>query len=196
MNNRYSTLVPLAQRDAPKFSATVDAIGEAFTGIQHRIAQLIPKFDIDLAEGKQLDVIGEWIGQSRSINASIDDYFFTFDRETVGFNLGYWKNRYDADFGYVSLDDENFRTLLRARIGANNWDGTMETLPHILQSIWPEKDVEIRVADNLDMSMTIYIVAKSIPNITREIIQREYLAIKPGGIKIIYEIDEGNYASQ
>ncbi|NDJ56778.1 DUF2612 domain-containing protein [Enterobacteriaceae bacterium 4M9] len=191
MSNRYSTLVPIAQREAPKFCTTLDALGLAFSRQQKKSAWLVPAFDLDRAVGKQLDVLGEWIGQARAINAPIDDYFFSFDNEKLGFDLGYWKNRYDADFGYVSLDDESYRTLLRAKVGANNWDGTMETLPDILQSIWPDKDIKISVIDNQNMSITIFMVGKSISFITKEIIRQGYLAIKPGGITVIYEIAEG-----
>ncbi len=192
MSNRYSTLVPSAQRESPKFLATVEALGLAFSTQQSRSAALIPAFDLDRAVGKQLDVLGLWIGQGRTINAPIDDYFFTFDSEPLGFDYGYWKNRYDADFGYVDLDDENYRMVLRAKVGANNWDGTMETLPAILQSIWPKGDIQISVRDNQDMTMTVSVHGKAISTMTKEIIRQGYLAIKPGGIGIIYEITEDN----
>lgn len=190
MRNRYSTLIPSAQREAPKFLATVEALGQAFSAQQQCSAQLIPAFDLDRAVGKQLDVLGLWIGQGRTIVAPIDDYFFTFNSEPLGFDYGYWKNRYDADFGYVDLDDENYRMVLRAKVGANNWDGTMETLPAVLQSIWPKGDVQIRVRDNQDMTMTVSVHGKTISSMTKEIIRQGHLAIKPGGIGIIYEITE------
>ncbi|MTD37813.1 DUF2612 domain-containing protein [Erwinia sp. CPCC 100877] len=191
MNNRYSTLIPSAQREAPKFLATAEAIGQAFSEQQQVTHSLISAFDLDKALGRQLDILGEWIGQVRTINAPIEDYFFTLDRETLGFDYGNWKNRYDLDFGYVDLDDENYRTLLRAKIGANNWDGTVETLPTILQSIWPKGDIQIRFSDNQDMTMTVYIQGKAIPTMTKEIIRQGYLAIKPGGITVTYDITEG-----
>ncbi len=194
MSNRYSTLIPSAQREAPKFLATVEALGLAFSTQQSRSAALVPVFDLDRAVGKQLDVLGLWIGQGRTIVAPIDDYFFTFDNEPLGFDYGYWKNRYDADFGYVDLDDENYRMVLRAKVGANNWDGTMETLPAILQSIWPKGDIQISVRDNQDMTMMVSVHGKAISSMTKEIIRQGYLAIKPAGIGIIYEITEDNDA--
>lgn len=191
MSNRYSTLIPSAQREAPRFLATAEAIGLAFSLQQKATRGLIAAFDLEKAQGRQLDILGEWIGQIRTINAPIEDYFFTLDSESLGFDYGNWKNRYDADFGYVDLDDENYRTLLRAKIGANNWDGTVETLPAILQSIWPKGDIQIRFRDNQDMTMTVYIQGKAISTITKEIIRQGYLAIKPGGITVTYDITEG-----
>lgn len=189
-NNLYNALIPVAQRESPDFMATVNSITGTLAEAQKRVQSLISGFDLDSAIGRQLDIIGLWVGRNRIINAPIDDYFFTFDSASLGFDAGNWKNRFDADFGYVDLDDANYRSVLRAKIGANNWNGTNETLPDILNSIYPQGDIKIRYCDNQDMTMTVYVSGKSIPNITREIIRQGYLAIKPGGIAVSYQISE------
>ncbi|MCT4701515.1 DUF2612 domain-containing protein [Enterobacteriaceae bacterium H20N1] len=191
MSNRYSELIPSWQQEAPKFFTTVEAVTTAFTAQQLVNNSLIPHFDLDKASGAQLDILGQWIGQTRRITAPIEDFFFSLDSVDLGFDYGYWKNRYDAEFGFIDLDDGNYRTVLRAKIGANNWDGTNETLPAILQNIYPKKDILISFSDNQDMTMTVSVKGKSISNITKEIIRQGYLAIKPGGITVHYEITEG-----
>jgi hypothetical protein len=191
MSNQYSNLIPAWQREAPNYLKMLDALTEAFTRQQAVSRSLVGHFDLDKAIGAQLDIIGQWIGSTRRIFAPIEDYFFTLDSETLGFNYGYWKNRYDSEFGFVDLDDDNFRTVLRAKIGANNWNGTSQTLPDILQSIYPKKDILISFIDNQDMTMTVTVKGKSISTITKEIIRQGYLAIKPAGITVNYEITEG-----
>lgn len=191
MSNKYSGLIPASQREATRYSQMLEAITSAFTKQQRVSSSLVSSFDLDKAIGVQLDVIGKWIGGTRRIFAPIEDYFFSFDRESLGFDYGYWKNRYDSEYGYVDLDDDNFRTVLRAKIGANNWNGTSQTLPAILQSIYPKKDILISFTDNQDMTMTVTVKGKSISTITKEIIRQGYLAIKPAGITVNYEITEG-----
>ncbi|HEY1847071.1 MAG TPA: DUF2612 domain-containing protein [Buttiauxella sp.] len=191
MSNQYSNLIPAWQREAPNYLKMLDALTEAFTRQQAVSRSLVGHFDLDKAIGAQLDIIGQWIGSTRRIFAPIEDYFFTLDSETLGFDYGYWKNRYDSEFGFVDLDDDNFRTVLRAKIGANNWNGTSQTLPDILQSIYPKKDILISFIDNQDMTMTVTVKGKSISTITKEIIRQGYLAIKPAGITVNYEITEG-----
>ncbi|RKQ40611.1 DUF2612 domain-containing protein [Enterobacter sp. R1(2018)] len=190
MSNPYSELIPASQREAPNYAKTLDVLTTAFTTQQTVSRSLINNFDLDKAIGAQLDIIGKWIGSTRRIFAPIEDYFFSFDSETLGFDYGYWKNRYDSEFGFVDLDDSNFRTVLRAKIGANNWDGTNQTLPDILQGIYPKKDILISYTDNQDMTMTVTVKGKSISTITKEIIRQGYLAIKPAGITVNYEITE------
>jgi hypothetical protein len=191
MSNQYSNLIPAWQREAPNYLKMLDALTEAFTRQQAVSRSLVGHFDLDKAIGAQLDIIGQWIGSTRRIFAPIEDYFFTLDSETLGFDYGYWKNRYDSEFGFVDLDDDNFRTVLRAKIGANNWNGTSQTLPDILQSIYPKKNILISFIDNQDMTMTVTVKGKSISTITKEIIRQGYLAIKPAGITVNYEITEG-----
>jgi hypothetical protein len=191
MSNKYSELIPSYQLEAPRYAATLDAVTSAFVAQQDVTSSFIRNFDIDKAIGTQLDILGQWIGQTRRINAPIEDFFFSFDNVDLGFDYGYWKNRYDAEFGFIDLDDENYRAVLRAKIGANNWDGTNETLPDILQNIYPKKDILISFADNQNMTMTVSVKGKSISSITKEIIRQGYLAIKPGGITVNYEITEG-----
>jgi hypothetical protein len=191
MSNQYSNLIPAWQREAPNYLKMLDALTEAFTRQQAVSRSLVGHFDLDKAIGAQLDIIGQWIGSTRRIFAPIEDYFFTLDSETLGFDYGYWKNRYDSEFGFVDLDDDNFRTVLRAKIGVNNWNGTSQTLPDILQSIYPKKDILISFIDNQDMTMTVTVKGKSISTITKEIIRQGYLAIKPAGITVNYEITEG-----
>lgn len=191
MTNKYTAKIPAYHCQFPKYYATVNAVTEAFSRQQDSIRAIVPAFDLDGAIGAQLDVIGLWVGRGRRIRAPAVNHYFSFDAPDLGFDMGTWKGRYDYGDEYIDLDDDTYRTVLRAKIGANNWDGTVETLPAVLAAIYPDGDIAITFSDNLDMSMTITARGAVIPAITKEIIRQGYLSIKPMGITVNYEVMEG-----
>ncbi|AEF45904.1 hypothetical protein SerAS12_2785 [Serratia sp. AS12] len=191
MTNKYTSKIPAYNSQFPKYFDTVNATTEAFSRQQDSTRAIAPAFDLDDAVGVQLDVIGLWVGRGRRIRAPAVNHYFSFDDPELGFNLGSWKGRYDTGDAYIDLDDDTYRTVLRAKIGANNWDGTVETLPAILSAIYPDGGIAISFTDNLDMSMTITARGAAIPAITKEIIRQGYLSIKPMGITVNYEVVEG-----
>jgi hypothetical protein len=70
-------------------------------------------FDIDTAVGVQLDILGELIGQERTV-------------------------RFDpSDGSSPMLNDYNYRFLLKGKIIKNLWDGTMESLIKLLDFVFP-----------------------------------------------------------
>lgn len=191
MTNKYTSKIPAYNSQFPKYYATVNAVTEAFSRQQDSIRGIAPAFDLDDAAGVQLDILGLWVGRGRRIRAPAVNHYFSFDDPELGFDLGSWKGRYDTGDAYIDLDDDTYRTVLRAKIGANNWDGTVETLPAILSAIYPDGGIAISFTDNLDMSMTITARGAAIPAITKEIIRQGYLSIKPMGITVNYEVVEG-----
>lgn len=188
--SKYTELITNYHRDKLNFVEHVDLSTGGILETSQNMQGFVSRFDLDIAIGEQLDILGKWIGRTREITAPIDDYFFSFDSPALGFDYGTWKNKYDPDTGIIKVGDADYRTMLRAKIGANNWDGRSETLPAILQSIYPNGEVKITYADNQDMTMTIYINGKAITNITKEIIRQGYLAVKPVGVSVTYEITE------
>lgn len=191
MTNKYTSKIPAYNSQFPKYFDTANAVTEAFSRQQDSTRAIVPAFDLDGAIGVQLDVIGLWVGRGRRIRAPAVNHYFSFDDAELGFNLGSWKGRYDTGDAYIDMDDDTYRTVLRAKIGANNWDGTVETLPAILSAIYPDGGIAISFTDNLDMSMTITARGVAIPAITKEIIRQGYLSIKPMGIAVNYEVAEG-----
>ncbi|WP_273874693.1 DUF2612 domain-containing protein [Serratia marcescens] len=191
MTNKYTALIPAYHCQFPKYVAAVNAVTEAFARQQDSTRGIVPAFDLDNAIGAQLDVVGLWVGRGRRIRAPAVNHYFSFDDPELGFDLGSWRGRYDSGDAYIDLDDDTYRTVLRAKIGANNWDGTVETLPAVLAAIYPDGGIAISFTDNLDMSMTITARGAAIPAITKEIIRQGYLSIKPMGITVNYEVVEG-----
>ena len=184
----YLALITGYHRGKPKFAAMVRAIVEPFVAIQDLIANLPTDFDLDYAIGVQLDVVGEWVGRSRFIETPIPNVYFTLDDSLRGLDLGVWLGPNDNPTGLTRLDDETYRTLLRAKIAANNWDGTLGAAKEALSIIFPAGDTLLFVLDNQDMSMT-FGMAGRIPSILfMSLLSRGYVPLKPEGVRAIYAV--------
>lgn len=189
---KYKKLIPTANRQKPKFSTTVDLITDPLLKIQHSITP--PDFDIDTAVGAQLNIIGEWVGVSRFITVPLF-IFFSFDTRNQGFDDGIWHGKYDSDKELKELDDNNYRILLKAKIAANHWNGTNETLPEIYKRIFENTGTRVFHIDHFDMSMSIYFVGEVLNPVLKSIILNGYLSIKPVGVRIKhYTVSQDNTA--
>lgn len=136
----YTGLVTSEHADKPKFIATLSALAQCFVDLQNLTLGIPDQFDLDRAVGVQLDAVGLWVGITRNVNAPLAGVYFSLDADGLGFDQGVWKGPFDPDSGVVSLDDDTFRLLIRAKIGANHWDGTLGTSAAILNSIFGSTD--------------------------------------------------------
>ncbi|WP_164142139.1 DUF2612 domain-containing protein, partial [Serratia marcescens] len=75
-------------------------------------------------------------------------------------------------------------TIIRAKIAANHWDGTNETLSDVYQIIFPDGKTKIFAVDNFDMTMSVYITGNRITPVMRAVILMGYLDIKPSTVRI------------
>ncbi|MFK0376494.1 DUF2612 domain-containing protein [Pandoraea sp. NPDC090278] len=133
----YTGKITSEHADKPRYAAMVLAVTQCFVDVQNALASLPTNFDLDSAVGVQLDAIGLWVGVSRNIKAPLAGVYFSFDIKGVGFDQGVWRGPFDPDTGVVALDDDTYRLVLRARIGANHWDGTLAGTAGILGQIFP-----------------------------------------------------------
>lgn len=181
---KYQRLITPYHKKKPKFYDHISLITAPFLGIQQTTNQLTNDFDLDSSIGNQEDAVGLWVGIGRNIRTPITDVYFSLDTDGLGFDLGSWKGPYDSLTGFTRLDDETYRTILRAKIQANHWDGTVETLSDIYQSIFPDGRTKIFAVDNFDMTMTIYIAGEQISSVMRAVIAQGYLDVKPAGVGV------------
>ncbi|QCA04115.1 DUF2612 domain-containing protein [Pantoea vagans] len=187
--SKYVELITNVHRNKSRYADHVDLSTRPLSDVSAALNGLDDDFDLDRATGAQLDIIGEWVGRNRRITAPIDDYFFTLDSDSLGFDFGTWKGRYTPDNGAIDVGDTEFRAMLRARIGANNWDGTVESLTPVLDGIYPDGNIKLSFTDNQDMTMSIYVNGSVISGITKEIIRQGFLSIKPAGVSVTYVIN-------
>lgn len=180
----YLNLIPSQHRDKPRFVAMLSAVLESILGTLQTTLAIPAAFDLDLAIGSQLDVLGLWIGQSRQILEPLAGVYFSFDNPLLGFDQGVWKGPFDPDEGLVSLDDNTYRLVLRAKIGANHWDGTVNQAYAILDPIFATANARIIIQDNDDMSMDIGILGGPITPIIQSLLVHGFFDLKPVGVRI------------
>ncbi|KWH45815.1 DUF2612 domain-containing protein [Burkholderia cepacia] len=183
----YTALITSEHSDKPRFMATVEALVQPLVD-QMGVLQSMPgRFDLDNAVGVQLDDVGLWVGVSRKIRTPLTGVYFSLDIAGLGFDQGTWKGPFDPDSGLTVLDDDTYRLVIRAKIGANHWDGTLEQSAAILNSIF-DADTHVFIEDHQDMSMTIGIAGKVPPATFLALLSGGYIPLKPEGVRVNYTV--------
>ena len=182
----YLGLVTSEHRNRPRFMATVAAVTDPLCGLQELLETMRAAFDVDSAVGGQLDRTGEWIGRSRHLRLELDDVYFEWGREAVGWARGSWKGLYDPETGMVHLPDETYRLLLKAKIGANRWDGTVPGAYAVWESAFADTGSLILMQDNQDMSVVIGLAGTPLDAVMRNLLLQGYLPLKPEGVRVAW----------
>lgn len=146
----YLALLPSENASKPRFLAVLKAILQPLVDVQSAAAD----FDLDTAIGAQLDAVGLWVGQSRRVDVPIPGVYFSLDIARVGFDQGVWFGPGSSATGVTELDDETYRLVLKIKIGANTWDGSLGGAQRVLASA-ASAGTYLFVQDNFNMSITI-----------------------------------------
>ena len=180
--NEYGLLIT-QEFQTPNFLALVNLLTEGFNEVKC-MANFFPSyFDLDIAEGQQLDVLGEWIGISRIISPGISTAFFSWGTPGLGWGQGYWAG-VGSSAGITSLPDDVYRTLLYTKIALNHWDGSIPGIVNGLKNAFPTNTIV--VTDNQDMSMVVDILGVVTP-LTKALFAGGYFDIVPAGVSITYD---------
>jgi hypothetical protein len=190
----YTALITTEHADKPKFMAMMSIVAQFFAD-QINVAQSIPAaFDLDQAVGVQLDAVGQWAGIKRQVRTPLSVYF-SFDTAGLGFDQGNWQGPFDPTTGLTSLDDVTYRTLIRAKIAANSWDGTIPGAAAAYANLFNGSGSYIFIQDNQDMTMTVG-VSGAIPSaLLRALFSGGYLPLKPEGVRAMYVVPSINNTS-
>ena len=141
-------------------------------------------FDLETAEGAQLDVLGRIVGVLRNVyGLDLAHTFFNFTRyTTVHDSTGFARYatpdtgnfplfaRYTDNAKYT-MTDEELRILLKLKIFLNN---SFSSLKAIVDKMWELFGDQVQVVDNLDMTIT-YNVSADITNALKAAIFLGYL---------------------
>lgn len=202
--SQYTDLITSEHSDKPKYVEMVGFSAQPYADTVSDYSSVTGVYDLDTAVGSQLDVVGQWVGISRFLSTPLAVYF-SFDDAPLGFDRGTWKSPYDPVAGIIQLDDTSYRLLIRTKILANTWDGTLESLNQILSTIMPEINglvlgvsttpgilgtdqpgpgITMFVVDNQDMSMSFYVVGVGLTAILVAIMKLMAQLLKPEGVRI------------
>ncbi|KXU82449.1 hypothetical protein CI15_33495 [Paraburkholderia monticola] len=187
----YTSLITSEHSSKPKFAAMFAAVAQCFVD-QINVMQSIPAaFDLDQAVGVQLDAVGLWAGITRQVRTPLNVYF-SLDTANLGFDQGNWQGPFDPSTGLTSLDDSTFRTLIRAKIAANSWDGTIPGAAAAYANLFAGSGSYIFIQDNQDMTMTVG-VSGAIPSaLLRSLFTGNYLKLRPEGVLANYIVPSAN----
>lgn len=130
LSSYYANLLILQYVGKPKAFAMVKALADVV--IMNQLPnQVQDAFDIETAVGVQLDVLGKYVGANR---------------------MGYTAS------GPVTLDDDDFRVLIKLQIIKNNSGSSLATIQELLAANFAG---QILVSDNQDMGLN-YVVVESL----------------------------------
>lgn len=179
----YLNLITSAFRQKPKFTATVTANVSTPVRIQELLLSMIPLFDVDAARGDQLDVIGKWVGISRHLTTPISGAYFSWDgAASVGWEYGIWQANL-APGEITTLPDDVYRTVIKAKIAANHWDGTIDGAYAVWDEIFTQ--ITILIKDNQDMTYELGFVGGTLDTLTLALVTQGYIPLKPEGVRLI-----------
>lgn len=161
----YVNLLLLQYYDKPNAIGTVEAFGAKYEELRNVILQFENHYNIDTAEGVNLDLLGKQIGLSR----------------------------YLPDL--PELTDEEYRTFLKAKILVNNvtaklWTGQEVSLQDAVQALLGEESYAI---DTLTMNMHIIVPESVSVDLLRSLKQLDLIP-RPQGVGLgFYRTPEGDY---
>lgn len=141
-------------KDKDVFDRYVRLALETKGAIQEVLKDLIQRRSIDTATGKQLDLIGQIVGQERFLIAGqYDDGVFAFDEYTSGETFGTLRDEHEGG-AFVSLSDEprglammndaTYRLFIKAKIQKNIMVSTPEEFLAMLQFILGATNIVLR----------------------------------------------------
>jgi hypothetical protein len=189
----YLDLVTSEYREKPNFIQVLSNNLAIPIRVQELMASMISLFDVEVAIGDQLDIIGKWVGVSRNVKIPIPNVYFSWDgvNDFLGWEFGTWQPA-NAPASVTVLPDDAYRILLKAKIAANQWDGTTEGAYTIWEAIFT--GLNILIQDNQDMSYDLIIVGGTIDSLTAALLVGGYIPLKPEGVKVnnyYVPIDDG-----
>jgi Protein of unknown function (DUF2612) len=171
----YKSLITSEHKNRPKYIAWLAVLLTPLNDAAIFLNTMYQYFDINIAVGDQLDLIGVIVGQNRlvDITTTIDDVS----------NVDSIQNFDTLDSNDSNLIDDDYRFLLKAKMINNVWDGTIETLVTMWNKLFPENTIIIY--DNQDMTLTVTL-AGNLDNIKRQLITNGYIIPKPMCVRINY----------
>jgi len=183
----YTGKITSRHADKPKFMAMTQVVAQCFLDANLATSALPAVFDLDNAKDAQLDDVGKWVGVLRNVDTPLTNVYFALDTAGLGFDQGAWQGPFDPSTGITALDNDTYLTLIRAKIGANRWDGTLGQSKAILDLVF-SSDTLVFIQDNQDMTITIGVVGTPPTALELALLTGGHIPIKPQSVGINYYI--------
>lgn len=183
--DRYMEL-PTWEHRRPKFLEILRFLIQPLVDMQNEAyVTSTRKYNVDFSTGYELDVIGKWVGITRDIYPPIQDVYITWDTPGLGWDQGRWHKYGAIVVGVTQLPDDIYRILIKAKIAANHWDGTVDSIYTIWNSIFGY-EIFAGVVDHQDMSMDLILALETDDAMLKTVIKNEKIPLRPAGVKVNY----------
>lgn len=187
---RYESLITSEHNQQPKFMATVKNLVQPLANLYDLLMTAYADYDVDWAVGKQLDVVGEWVGVTRFVPfVLVLDYFGfdegfaymkTFGEEGLPYIGARFMEEGEQYSGVSTLEDPEYRLLLKAKIVKNQSRGTYSD---VLQALAFLFNIGCSITDNGDMTFNIYI-GRPLSTTENSLITNLDILPRPAGVRI------------
>jgi len=188
---KYIELLTSQHRDKPRFREMVEASISPLIDCLECLNGLDSKFDLETAEGDQLQIIADWLGAPNSIPNSIPVPYFGFQgqpeslpwRETndPSFKSGYWRESGMSGYTALKMTPQLFKRVIKAKILLNQSDCSELSAKEIIYLI---TDKPFKFKDNKDMTVT-FLFLESYEQFERELVKLMFPL--PSGVRLIFE---------
>jgi hypothetical protein len=158
----YLSLFTSQYQNSPNYLAFATVFLQKLQDTSNIIDYMNGYFDLDHATGQQLDMLGDIVGQPRTVNFEPTD-------------------------GNPVLDDDTYRILLKCRILINHWDGKLPSLYAGWVIIFPGGRIAIQ--DNQNMTLDVYLVGVFSQKII-DLIDHDYIVPRPEGVLVNYRLGQ------
>lgn len=190
----YTDLLIKQYWEKPKAKAHIELIVCQFEKVYNLFNDFQNQYDIDKAQGSQLDTIGKIVGLSRIVPYGLPKVFFGFSNNTLskGFASKFdntrqsapFKSKFGASYSDLELNDYDYRFFLKVKIAKNNASAflisdDMVSLQDVIMTAFENRAY---VVDHYDMSMTLY-VSPSFSIDRLDLILKMNLLPKPMGVR-------------
>ncbi len=179
----WTDLVTSEHADKPNFMATVALSVQPYADGIAVLETMPGLYDLDEAVGVQLDAVGDWVGVNRNITEP-DNIYFSLDANGLGLDQGVWYTPYAPTTNQFALPDDHYRLLLRARIAANQWNGSIPAAYAAWALLLEPYGNTVLLQDYQDMTLLVAILGDLPDALTLALITGGYLTLKPCGVGI------------
>lgn len=180
--------------ESQKFLAYIRALLASSAELEAVLQKVAEQSDIDIAEGVNLDVIGEIVGVSRIIPASVQLAFFGFQDNVAALNFGEegaqgvggrFYDEGEPSLATSVLNDPEYRMLIRAKIVKNHAVGTNEDVITGLAYLFGGGNMAIQVAVEDIGNMAIQVaVGRPLTYLEKVLISQLDILPRPAGVRI------------
>lgn len=165
----YRALIIKQYHSKPKARAEIELLMGMFSKNYTLLKSFNTEFDVDLAKGAQLDIIGRIVGVNRIVPFALPKVYFGFsdnpdarnfaDAFNAAFIGGEMKDSADPSYSDLELNDSDYRVFIKAKIAVNWSSSLMDSDERISvnDAIQAAFEGDAYALDNHDMSLDLYV---------------------------------------